>query len=855
MKRNIKFLTTGLLSLGLIFSLGSCSSGGSTSDYKKVKKAFEGVESSLKNQQKSIGKQALVPHYAINEGSSEAFESLETLFTQYSESRGDTIDELEYDQPPMIQFQCLKTVFESMGEGSFSFEKKYFDTITGNIYFDVNTGEAKSESDGEDYHFTYNFNLALGLKLDDDGLITADIGFDIGLTKGDDTYHVSWFVKMYLDYDFNDSIPTYTLLMLTDNEQTDLPYRLGVTYEYDYVKVNENKITEWRKFYYEMDQKLLHDSEHPSFDNYKDNVNYESGHLSWYKNWGSGRDLKKIKDLSGDKNYLIAKELFNLGLNTTDIPRENYFKEKGQQAEEISRMYQAFSNVVRKDLIYDLVASDGAPHDPSSGQYASIRLYFNGSKNVFDNVGCFDKAKDITFGDLFKADGEAYGGPDYPEIWYLDEHGGDVARETYFDHLKLFVIYGPDRYEVSFDDYVNVIFKGVDTESGSYDFALDIVYRNDENVHLVVHFTFNHTKQEAPDLTPYTIGIQRRDTQSGGQDYFSLVDNLKIKEFFLEGKHREYNEDTGGIDTVSNFKFVYYNQKGQTVGDVDFKDVTFGAKDFSFPESDYMYSADYAESYLPDIWFQVNSNYHGDAISFAAKVSTIEDKERQVCKFTISIKRDSAGEEIPLATALNQLWPTHPIEVAGFRDDLPYVKPSQNLDDNRPYDFYFDSSNTWMDMSVRLTSDEATAYVNSLTSTYGYKDNGMFSQYTREFIKPELRLTVGPLHDDPSSDVVKIELHRMPGKMIPEHLSFDSRSLPYLDSGYLLGSDQLCVGGISPEEAKTEEIVITYFENGSIAHMVKELGDHVITVEVRYPDDSQYMVRRITATITIYSAA
>ena len=110
-------LSTFFASLGMIFSLASCGSNGNDSDYKKVKKAFNGVETSLKTNKTQSNKRVFLPKQAINEGSSDSLAAIEALFNSIAESRGDTIDELEYNQPPMIQFQCLKAVFDSTGEG------------------------------------------------------------------------------------------------------------------------------------------------------------------------------------------------------------------------------------------------------------------------------------------------------------------------------------------------------------------------------------------------------------------------------------------------------------------------------------------------------------------------------------------------------------------------------------------------------------------------------------------------------------------------------------------------------------------------------------------------------------------
>ena len=117
MKKVAKFLSGALFSLSLIFPLTACGHNGEDSDFKKVQKAFNGVESSLREKQKASVKRNSLLRNELNEGPSSALDALSSLFESKGESRGDTIDELEYTQPPMIQFQCLKSVFDSTGEG------------------------------------------------------------------------------------------------------------------------------------------------------------------------------------------------------------------------------------------------------------------------------------------------------------------------------------------------------------------------------------------------------------------------------------------------------------------------------------------------------------------------------------------------------------------------------------------------------------------------------------------------------------------------------------------------------------------------------------------------------------------
>lgn len=852
MKKVSKILSGVLFSLSLIFPLTACGKNGIDSDFKKVQKAFNGVESSLREKQKAPVKRNSLPRYAVNEGPSSALDALRFLFDSKGESRGDTIDELEYTQPPMIQFQCLKAVFDSTGEG-FTFSNKYYDTINGDIYFDINTGEEKNAQSGDDYHYTYDFLLSLGIKFED-SLITADISFDITLSQGNNHFNVYWFVKMYLEYDFNNSNPTYTLLMVTDNEQTDLPFRLGCTYEYDYVKVNESKITEWRKFYYEIDQKLVRDSTHPNFDSYKDNVNYSSGNISWYKN----HDYKKINDHTSENDLAIAKKLFDLGLNSTDIPKEEYFKQDGSQNAKIKEMYQSFSNVFRKDIIYSLVTGgqleEGGDEDINA---TSLRFYFNGTENVFDNCQCSTSIHDITLGDLFVAGTKVWNGDSYPEIYYMDEHGGRIKKESDLNKLKAFITYNGSTEEAGFDKEISgLLFKGASPDCQVYEFDLTIKSRNNENVqgsmHVLYHFAEPQTEED--DII-YSLALAN-DNSVTTDGWWSIVDDIRVIDIFEPNKtHREYNENTGGIDTVSNYRFVYVNKKGQILSEVSLSDISFGIKEFDSEESDYMMSETIGSSKISDLWFTENTRYDADGVSFVALSNNTDlEKEQRQATFNVVVKRGLDGA-IPLEMATKSKWPTKPIENAGLSDDFPYINPSRNLSDDiadGKYYFYFDYTFHYAALEFRLTSDERDAYISSITHDYGYVSNVLYYDDNLEFIKNERRLVFGQEKWDLGTDRYKVWIYIIPGKLVQD-VHFDNMQLEFRDQGYVIGGDIVRVQPLDDALMEAEGMYVTYLFDGKSfkGDTIRDPGTYEITAEIHYPSTSMFMDRIIVATITI----
>ena len=205
--------------------------------------------------------------------------------------------------------------------------------------------------------------------------------------------------------------------------------------------------------------------------------------------------------------------------------------------------------------------------------------------------------------------------------------------------------------------------------------------------------------------------------------------------------------------------------------------------------------------------------------------------------------------------ATKSKWPTKPIESNGLRDDFPYVNPSRNLSDDiadGKYDFYFDYSGTYVTMNVRLTDQERDAYIASITSSYGYYSNGLDNNGNREYIKNDRRLVFGQEEYQENSDVYTLWIYKLTNKMVPD-LHFDNMVLDYREDGYVIGGDIIRVHPLDDAEIKRDDLVVSYWLNGNnVYHQtIKESGSYEITVEVRYPETSMYMTRRITATITI----
>ena len=366
MKKFLLLILSAILILSAVLALSAC---GKKKDklpetaYEKVAFAFNGVEKSFKDADK---RSADATTYAVKRllaGEGDPLSTIRGVYTS-GDSQGDVIDDLEYTQPPMIQFQCLKAVLEKIGKG-FEFGAKYYDDITGEVFVDVATGRDMSDdANKNDYKYDYTFRLALRIDIDEADLIKADVSFDIRLVRGNEDVSMIWYVKMILDYDMTSTTPIYTLTMWTANDERELAFRGNYTYEYDYVDMNAAGINEWRKFVLEPDAKLVKDANHQSFETYRgEGVVFNADTCKWY----ADKDLKKITRYDENKGAIIADAFYAFGLHSTNIDGTAFLSVNGIQSNAIKTAYNDFSEIFKKDVIYSLVTEKEDDHSGGNG--------------------------------------------------------------------------------------------------------------------------------------------------------------------------------------------------------------------------------------------------------------------------------------------------------------------------------------------------------------------------------------------------------------------------------------------------------------------------------------------------------
>ena len=242
-----------------VFSFSGCNKKDETTlpstSYEKVQFALNGVERSLNG---SDTKKAALNASVSGDTKLVAFaesapvlklmaknvsgDSLSTIYSAMSVEENTDKPSFEYDEPPMIQFQYLKAIYEEIGN-DFVFGTKYSNTSTGTVCYDF---ENRTSSTDEKFLNEYSFTCAIVLDIDENDLITASVGFDLTFTNNGISHHEKMYVELLLDYDMNEISPTYELSMnavtdLLDYQNSNEKY---FNDEYDYVKVEKNSIVD-----------------------------------------------------------------------------------------------------------------------------------------------------------------------------------------------------------------------------------------------------------------------------------------------------------------------------------------------------------------------------------------------------------------------------------------------------------------------------------------------------------------------------------------------------------------------------------------------------------------------------------
>ena len=615
-----------------------------TTNYEKVRFAFNGVESSFNNMQKSARTSSEA------EAASASENPLDDIFAVYTtgDNQGDVIDELEYDQPPMIQFQCLKSVLEKVGS-NYSFGTKYYDEITGEIYLDLENGDKidKTREDADNYKVAYAFILAISVNIDDKDIITADVSFDIKLTKAGDEYNTHWYVNMWLDYDMQNTTPNYTLLMLTDNREADLAY-LGRPqgYEYDYVEVKNNGIVEWRKFVLDASEPIVLDATHADFDAYlyEEDFEFKADCAKWYKNHA----LYKITQWNEQKNETLARAFVALGLNSTAINPDSFTQKSGTVSDKIKVMYREFSELFRDDVIYSLVCNNETKHGDNNKEYARIGIYFDGYDEEIRQLAVLSDMTGLEYLTTNQTSNDGRILP-RPRFFYMYEDGGKGPEITDLSGAQ-FDFYSIDdnpdtsspNVHLAYNDFVTSQMENILSFCNyQSNFVLTI-----GNVSLIIDIFY---AQQGGNNQDGSVGYLEVETAWNNNRYIYAYDDIKIQNMFnIGGRHREYSIEDSGEKEVINPSIFYINEKGQRAAQIDVVEMSFFVQDEENVKAPYsidLSSKENSNLKLSELWKLANAQ---DILKIRIVINYLEIEENYV-DFEIRLYPE---ENIPLYVAI-----------------------------------------------------------------------------------------------------------------------------------------------------------------------------------------------------------
>lgn len=406
MKNKKVILFSILLSISF---LAGCGGGKGNDDVKpttkeeKITTAFKGVESSLKNQKGKKNNRYIKNR--VNEK-----DALTTIYKAMTNEGETSNPDFRYDEPPMIQFQYLKALYEE-SKDTFSFNTKYIHKLTGDIYYDFSTNEEVHE---KQYKYHYDFDFSFSLNIDDNDLISAKVLFDITYTHDEDSHHQYQYASLLLDYDMDEQSPTYNLIM---KDYTDLlSDDLYNSVEYDYVNVDKGSIVEWRKFGICAPTSIKY---------YKNNeFIYNFSVLRGYKDLTKYNRTIKRRD---EATKIALIEGFNLDSFIDEyVPFKNA---SGTKNDKIQVVVDRFNQIFGKDFVYH-IAYSGVNEDYSEDRepiYDNLNLKINCGVDDYE-ISIKGDVGDFLFSDLFNENNG-----DLPTFSFDLYSGDEVLVETISD--------------------------------------------------------------------------------------------------------------------------------------------------------------------------------------------------------------------------------------------------------------------------------------------------------------------------------------------------------------------------------------------------------------------------------------
>lgn len=220
-------------------------------------------------------------------------------------------NDYSYYDEPFIQFQYMKDIVINEGE-DFIYGTKYYDTQTRNVYFKFDTCEIDFDKNHENLVICDSV-IGMDLQVNMFNQICSNVVFQntYTLDSNDVTFTTNRYVNFTLDYDYNAEEPTFILKAFSRNDELDAPYIGYITYQYDYVRVINGALVEFRRFNVETSEVLAPDENHGCFEDFvEDGIAYRVDSIKWYVDG----NYYFSKYMSESKQLTIGSYLFELGM-------------------------------------------------------------------------------------------------------------------------------------------------------------------------------------------------------------------------------------------------------------------------------------------------------------------------------------------------------------------------------------------------------------------------------------------------------------------------------------------------------------------------------------------------------------
>ena len=315
-----------------------------TTNYEKVKFAFDGVEKSLKEKEVYI--------YNEPEDNLNWFgpHGVPTYLTQQDDYNLD----FDYNDSTLIQFQYLKALYDEIGK-DLIFGTKYEYNINGSIYYDFDKGEEIKE---EKYLNQYSLDLSFEINIDDEDEITSSINFDLKYNNNGIIRNQNRYLEIELSYSMDIISPCFELSIYDINDllSNDDDKEKYINCYYNFFDVSHNEIVNWNRYgisspeeYYKY---INYENEYDKCIN--DNYIYKYSNIDMYSpniyrklenKFNKDEDL--LKDFYADAGYYKEPIMY--------ISREIFKGKDGIENDKILTVKNILDESYGKDIINALV--------------------------------------------------------------------------------------------------------------------------------------------------------------------------------------------------------------------------------------------------------------------------------------------------------------------------------------------------------------------------------------------------------------------------------------------------------------------------------------------------------------------